>query len=911
MKKTLYLIDGYGLIFKSYFAFMGRPLNNSKGENISAIIGFFRGLFSLIKQKNPDFLAVAMDAPWPTFRHDLYPEYKAKRDETPQDLKDQIQPIWDILKALGIPVIQQKGFEADDILGTLAVEAEKKGLKCSILSSDKDLLQLVNEDVHILKSQKGTLIEMDAKAVLEDKGVSPNQIVDYLALIGDQSDNVPGVKGIGPKTACTMLGEYKTLENLYDQVDNLKSKAQQKKLIDSREMAFFSKKLVTICTDMTLEFGPEECTIKPVKLDEFTELARRWEIGSLERQAAELFSFSGSLTIEGNSESELTEDLKVQSIEDYKVDYQLIDTEKRLDAWLQEASRGLFLAVDTETDSLDPMQANLVGISLCFEPQKACYIPVKAPEGSSMIDEDQLRTKLRAFFATAKQKLIGQNIKYDKKVLNRWGLDIGPIYFDTMIAAWVVDGSSRYSMDFLAERYLNYRCISFKEIVPKGLNFSDISLDSALNYAAEDADITLQLFQTLKPKVQDQSMDKLFYELEMPLIDVLTSMEERGILLNSRQLQNYSSELAEELLQLEKNAHEMAGKDFNLSSTKQLQEILFEDRKLPVIKKTKTGYSTDTTVLEQLAQMDPLPELILRHRSLSKLKSTYLDKLPGMVNPHTNRIHTNYLQTGTVTGRLSCKDPNLQNIPVRDKEGRRIRQAFEVASGNSLVSADYSQIELVLLAHLSQDEKLIQAFHYGEDIHSQTASILFKTKISDVSPEQRRIAKSINFGVIYGMSAFRLSNEIKIPRKEAADFIDAYFNSYPGVKGFIDKTIRDAESAGGVKTMSGRFRGIPTINSRNKTEQKAAQRMAVNTVIQGSAADIVKKGMIDLQSEIGNLYPDASFLLQVHDEFIFEVKEDETERFIPWLKEKMEKVEKLLVPLRVNCEAGKNWGDIH
>jgi len=902
MKQKLYLIDGYGLIYKSYFAFMRNPLFNDKGQNVSALFGFFRALFSLMKKEHPEHLMVAMDAPWPTFRHEIYSEYKANRDETPQDLRDQIAPIKQMLKQLGIPTMEKQGYEADDILGTLAVQAEQMGWEAYILSADKDLLQMVSHSIFVLKPDKGLLKVIGKNDVIDDRGVRADQIIDYLALIGDSSDNVPGVKGIGPKTAVKLLSQFDTLEGIYQNIESITAKAQKKNLIENKEMAYFSKELVTIKRDVPLDMNPEDLKISQSDSSALLKSLEDLGLKSLIPDAASIFGLDAAPVEEMEN--------KVDCFSRDDCSYYLIQDWETLELWLEKCDKSLILSLDTETTSINPMIADLAGISLSVKPKEACYIPVLAPDGEKCLEENALRKRLNEFFEFRKARLIGQNLKYDKKVLLRWGLDIGPVYFDTMIAAWVLESNNAYGLDYLAEKYLNYRMISFKDVVPKGKTFNEIPLNEAFNYAAEDADIALQLFEILKSKIKESPMDSLFYDLEMPLIDVLMRMEMTGIKLQSEELKRYSSELAEDLQRIERETYQLAGKEFNMNSPKQLQEILFDERGLPPQKKTKTGYSTDTSVLEMLSSMDPVPALILENRGLSKLKSTYVDKLPDQINPHSGRIHTSFIQTGTATGRLSSKDPNLQNIPVRDDRGRRIRSAFKADSGYQLVSADYSQIELVLLAHLSEDPGLLEAFQKGIDIHSKTAAILFNTDAEKVDSQQRRIAKSINFGVIYGMSAFRLSNELKIPRKEAADFIDTYFSEYSKVKDFIDETIAKAEEKGGVFTIAGRYRPIPAINSRNKTEKKAAQRMAVNTVIQGSAADVVKKAMLALDRYIYEK-DNIKLLLQVHDEFIFEVHKDRLDSFLKDMKVIMEDIVTLKAPLRISSEVGNDWGSIH
>ena len=823
MKEPLYLLDGYSVIYRSYFGFMRNPIINSKRQNISAIFGFFNTLFSFYKKFDPKRFYITMDSMTPTFRHEMYDQYKANRDKTPQDLHDQVQPIIDILKAMGLPVISCDGLEADDLMGALAKKEEREGNEAYIISGDKDLLQLVSPSVFVLKPDKSQFIKMGEKEVWEDRGVRPDQMIDYLALTGDTADNIPGVAGIGPKTAVKLLGEYETLENLYANVEKIKAAGQKKKLIENRDNAFFSKKLVTIVTDMdyeTLAINEDA----PCDQALVQTLFKDWEIPTLYAEFSRLFTDGPVITVsEGDSEENGPKTWKTENAR-----YKAILTEDELEEVWEKAKNAIFLSFDCETDGLDEMKALPVGVSFSFEPGEGYYIPLKC-EGESTLGEPYVRAKLQELFDQGNFKLIGQNFKYDYKVLTRWGLKLPTLYFDTMIAAWMLESDERSNMDALALKYLDYETIHFKDIVPKGKTFDSVSLEDALPYAAEDSDITLQLFSVLKKKLIERSLDSIFYDLEMPLVYLLAHMEMEGITLKKGELSAYGSELGRELESIEKEIYSLCGEEFNIRSTKELQRILFEVRKLPTGKKTKTGYSTDIKVLTELARQDPVPEMILMHRGLSKLKSTYIDSLSELVDEE-GKLHTHFIQTGTATGRIASRDPNLQNIPVRDEKGRMIRMAFASDEGKIFLSADYSQIELVVLAHLSGDEGLRKAFLSGTDVHRQTAALIFGKDEEEINADERRIAKTINFGVMYGMSAFRLSNELKIPRKDAAEFIEAYFNTYAGVKTFIEKTVENARKEGGVSTMMGRFRTIRGINSRNKTEQQGAERAAVNSV---------------------------------------------------------------------------------
>ena len=896
MKDPLYLLDGYSVIYRSYFAFIRQPMRNREGRNISAVFGFFRTLFSIRQKRNTDRLVVLMDSKTKTFRHEMYKEYKATRDKTPDDLHEQIPVIEELLELLGVPCLRLDGYEADDLMGTLAVRAREEGRQAYIITGDKDLLQFAGDNISILKPEKGDFIDMNRDEVFEDRGVWPEQIVDYLALVGDTADNVPGVPGVGPKTAAKLLQTYGSLEGIYEHLDEIKSKSQKQKLADNRESAFFSKKLIEIHTDVPLKYRDEDLKIT----------------GEKTAEAAKRFLQEGinSLAKEVDPDIKLEDDPADKDFNNAKGTYEAVLTVEDLNSWLSRIREKGVVSLDTETDSLDPMKAHPVGICLSVGGNKGCYIPLKAAE-AVCLEEKVVRDALKPVLEDPEVKLIGQNIKYDWKVLKRWGIELGEVWFDTMVAAWMVDAGSPVNMDFLAERYLNYKTVHFADVVPKGGIFSDVPLEQAVGYAAEDADITWRLYEVLMPLLEEKGLVELFTTMEMPLVRILAEMESRGILFNEIEMDLYGHELNNALDLLKKEIYTLCGKKFNINSTKQLQEVLFTDRQLQPIKKTKSGYSTDNGVLQQLAEEDPVPEKILVYRGLAKLKSTYVDTLPQMINPQTGRIHTSYIQTGAATGRLASKDPNLQNIPVRDENGRRIRKAFHPEKGSLFLSADYSQIELVVLAHLSEDPGLMEAFSSGLDVHTKTASLIFKTEPDNVSSAQRRIAKTINFGVMYGMSAFRLSNELKISRADAKQFIDTYFEEYAGIRRFVNETVKQAERDGGVYTLMGRFRPIPRITSKNKMEKSGAERAAVNSRIQGTAADIVKKAMIALDRKLKAEGLNARMLLQVHDEIILEVPEGEADLCGKLLQDVMEGIITLNVPLNANVETGKSWGDIH
>ncbi|RKX85314.1 MAG: DNA polymerase I [Spirochaetes bacterium] len=910
MNEPAYLIDAYSLIYRSYFAFFRNPLKNSKGKNVSAVFGFFRTLFQLIRIKQPKSIAVVMDSKKPTFRHKKYPLYKATREKAPEDLHAQIPLIEEILKALGIYWIRVDGYEADDIIATIAIRLKESETPCYILSGDKDILQLVGKNIKVIHPEKGVSAykEWGEDDVLKNRGVHPYQIVDYLALAGDQADNIPGVKGIGDKTAVKLLNRYGSLDGIYKDIDTVKPQSLQDKLIKDKDNAFLSRDLAVLHREVPVPMPSDLLTVNKINIEKAIPLFAREGMKSLVEELKSMYP--------GYSEEAVHKDTQGELFAEYSGDsrrYELVNREADLDRWISLAEKKGTAAFDSETTGLDEMEAAPIGFSLSVEEGAACYIPVKA-KNISCIPEDTLKKKLAALLENPGVKIIGQNIKYDYKILKRWGVTIKNIYFDTMLAAYLLESSSSsYGMDRLAENYLNYKTIHYSDIIdkPKEKTLAEIDIERVVEYAGEDADITFRLFNKFKPLLEEEGMHRLFYDIEMPLVQVLAEMELRGIKLEADKLKTYSGELKSRLNGIEEKIFELCGQSFNINSTKQLQQILFGLRKLKPVKRTKTGYSTDTAVLKELAEQDPIPQLVLQHRQLSKLKSTYVDALPLLINKRTGRVHTHFMQTGTATGRLSSNNPNLQNIPIREEEGRKIRDAFVAEDGSVFLSADYSQIELAILAYLSKDTKLLEVFKRRGDIHRQTAALIFGIPEEEVSSSQRRIGKTINFGVIYGMSPFRLARDLKIPRKDAELFINTYFEKYSGVSNYIKNIVEEAEEKGYVKTIMGRKRKINGISSGNKTEKMAASRIAVNTPIQGSAADIVKIAMIKIFNELKNNNLKSSVLLQVHDELILEVPEKELKTVSNLVKATMENVVEIPIPLRVNIETGRSWGDIH
>jgi DNA polymerase I len=914
--KKLFIVDGYSLIYRSYYAFIARPLSDREGKNVSAYYGFFNTLFSLIRNYKFDYFVVALDSHGPTFRREMYSEYKANRAAAPEDLHEQVPRIADTLKKMNIPYIAREGFEADDLIATLAKNAERLEVDTVMVTGDKDLLQLVGDHVFALRPSKNDKERYELYGrdeVYSSFGVKPEQIVDYLSLLGDASDNVPGVKGIGEKGAVKLLSEYVSLDGIYRHLDSL-SAGVRKKLEDGKEMAYFSKKLIMLKDDV---FNLETFDCHEYRMDtvDYGAGVADFELASCKSLARTAFSFANGNVkpAEKADKPPVVENAVIEVPEELRGlgAYETITDLKVLDSLLHTAlDKNLPVAFDTETTSLDPFEAKLVGFSISYESKKAYYVPLIS-ENRTVVEESEALKVLSGYF-TGKLKIVGQNLKYDCRVLLHRGLALSNLYFDTMVAAWMADSDAGiYNMDDLALRYLNYETIKFEDVVPKGESFSVLSADVQTRYAAEDADITLRLYLLLSAKLEEMGKRNLFDKMEMPLLPVLISMEENGIRLDEKRLSEIGKTVSAECGKLSEKVFALAGETFNLNSTQQLSHILFEKRGLTPGKKTRSGYSTDTATLEELVSSgDEIIPAILSYRTYAKLKSTYVDSLSGLEGPD-GRIHTQFLQTGTATGRLSSKNPNLQNIPIRTEEGRLIRTAFVPKEGSVFLSADYSQVELVVLAHLSGDPALRSAFIKGSDVHRNTASLIFSKEESEVTPEERRAAKTINFGIMYGMSAFRLAGSLGISRSDAQSFIDRYFERYTGIKAFVERTVRSAEENGYVETMFSHRRRVMGIKSQNKVEKAAAERVAVNTVIQGSAAEIMKKAMIEIDAELRKRQLGTRILLQVHDELIFEVPLAEKEEAYSLVKEKMEGAATLSVPLRAGLEFGNTWGEMH
>ncbi|MDV5172258.1 DNA polymerase I [Photobacterium rosenbergii] len=917
-ENPLILIDGSSYLYRAYHA--APNFTNSDGEPTGAVYGVVNMLRSLLRQFSTEHIAVIFDAKGKTFRDEMYPEYKANRPPMPDDLRSQIEPLHAVIKAMGLPLISISGVEADDVIGTLASQASKAGMPVLISTGDKDMAQLVDENITLINTMTGVV--MDPAGVVDKFGIGPELIIDYLALMGDKVDNIPGVPGVGEKTAKALLTGIGGLDALYANLDAIAplgfrgSKTMSKKLLDNKEAAYLSYDLATIKLDVDLDVTPEQLVKTTPDTDELTKL-----FGQLQfrRWLAEMLDGSDGRIVADEKSAAPAEAKPVAPVID-RSGYETVLDEAAFNQWLEKLNTAEVVAFDTETDGLDYMTANLVGVSFAVEEGKAAYVPVAHDylDAPAQLDRDWVLAQLKPLLEDPSKDKVGQNLKFDASILARYGIEMQGIRFDTMLESYVFNSVvGRHDMDSLSLRYLEHKTISFEDIAGKGkkqLTFNQIDLEQAGPYAAEDADITLRLHNVLLEKVNaDAKLKSVLDDIEMPLVPVLSRMERTGVLIDSMLLGAQSTEIAVRLDELEKQAFEIAGDEFNLSSPKQLQVILFEKMGLPVLKKTPSGTpSTNEEVLQELALDYPLPKLILEYRSLAKLKSTYTDKLPKMMNPATGRVHTSYHQAVTATGRLSSSDPNLQNIPVRNEEGRRIRQAFIAPTGYKVLAVDYSQIELRIMAHLSGDQALLDAFNHGKDIHAATAAEILGIPLDSVTSEQRRRAKAINFGLIYGMSAFGLAKQLDMGRNEAQDYMNVYFERYPGVLEYMESTRNQASEQGYVETLFGRRLHLPDIKSRNGMRRKAAERAAINAPMQGTAADIIKRAMVLVDEWVGQ-QPEGRvrLLMQVHDELVFEVQESEVDNVSAEVRRLMESAAELAVPLIADAGIGDNWDQAH
>ncbi len=925
-ENPLILIDGSSYLYRAFHAYPGTMSNGEIPTN--AVYGVVNMLRSMMRQFASERIAVVFDAKGKTFRDEMYSEYKANRPPMPDDLRCQIEPLHKVIRAMGLPLICVPGVEADDVIGTLAYQASQQGMPVLISTGDKDMAQLVDDNITLINTM--TNVVMDRKGVVEKFGIPPELIIDYLALMGDKVDNIPGVPGVGDKTATALLQGIGGLTKLYENLDDIAalgfrgSKTMAKKLVDNKDNAMLSYELATIKLDVELEETPESLLKAEPNKDELIKLYGQLTFKSWLNELLE----GGSGTVEAvelagsaqASSSSSHAEMETSAVTIDRSQYETILDEASFNAWLEKLKAAELFAFDTETDSLDYMVANLVGLSFAIDEGIAAYVPVAhdyldAPE---QLDRDWVLEQLKPILEDDAQAKVGQNLKYDASVLARYGIEMKGIKYDTMLASYVYNSvGGKHDMDSLALRFLQHSCISFEQIAGKGKNqltFNQIELEQASPYAAEDADVTLRLHNRLFANIeQDEKLKSVYEEIEMPLVPVLSRIERTGVLIDDMKLSAQSVEIAARLEELEQKAYEIAEQEFNMNSPKQLQAILFEKMGLPVVKKTPSGTpSTNEEVLQELALDYPLPKLILEYRGLAKLKSTYTDKLPKMINPSTGRVHTSYHQAVTATGRLSSTDPNLQNIPIRNEEGRRIRQAFVAPAGYKILAVDYSQIELRIMAHLSGDQALLDAFRDGKDIHAATAAEIMGVSIDQVSSEQRRRAKAVNFGLIYGMSAFGLAKQLGIPRGEAQAYMDKYFERYPGVMQYMEDTRSAAADKGYVETIFGRRLHLPEIKSRNGMRRKAAERAAINAPMQGTAADIIKKAMLLVDQwiqEEGN--GRVKLLMQVHDELVFEVEESSLSEIESKVQKLMESAAELKVPLVAEAGHGDNWDQAH
>ncbi|CCN50768.1 DNA polymerase I [Vibrio nigripulchritudo MADA3029] len=921
----LILIDGSSYLYRAFHAYPGTMSNGDIPTN--AVYGVVNMLRSMMRQFSSERIAVVFDAKGKTFRDDMYPEYKANRPPMPDDLRCQIEPLYEVIKAMGLPLICVPGVEADDVIGTLAAQASKAGMPVLISTGDKDMAQLVDENVTLINTM--TNVVMDREGVVDKFGIPPELIIDYLALMGDKVDNIPGVPGVGDKTATALLQGVGGLDKLYDNLDDIAplgfrgSKTMAKKLIDNKDNAYLSYELATIKLDVELDVTAEGLKKETPNKDELIKLYgqlvfKSWLNELLEGGTGEVEAIGSASSNAASGTTAAEVDTSAVKID--RSQYDTVLTKESFNEWLEKLKASDLFAFDTETDSLDYMVANLVGLSFATEEGVAAYVPVAhdyldAPE---QLDRDWVLEQLKPILEDANQAKVGQNLKYDASILARYDIELRGIKHDTMLASYVFNSvGGKHDMDSLALRFLQHSCMSFESIAGKGKNqltFNQIDLAEASPYAAEDADVTLRLHNRIYANIeQDEKLSHIYNDVEVPLVPVLSRIERTGVIIDDMLLGAQSQEIAARLDELEQKAYDIAEQEFNLSSPKQLQAILFEKMGLPVLKKTPSGApSTNEEVLQDLALDYPLPKVILEYRGLAKLKSTYTDKLPNMINPTTGRVHTSYHQAVTATGRFSSTDPNLQNIPIRNDEGRRIRQAFVAPHGWKILAVDYSQIELRIMAHLSGDKALLDAFSQGKDIHSATAAEVMGVNIEDVTTEQRRRAKAVNFGLIYGMSAFGLAKQLGIPRGEAQGYMDKYFERYPGVMQYMEDTRSTASEQGYVETIFGRRLHLPEIKSRNGMRRKAAERAAINAPMQGTAADIIKKAMLLVDEWIqAEGEGKVKLLMQVHDELVFEVEESVLSEVESKVQKLMESAAELNVPLVAEAGHGDNWDQAH
>ncbi|HEY8327288.1 MAG TPA: DNA polymerase I [Rhodanobacter sp.] len=910
----LILIDGSSYLYRAFHALP--PLSNARGEPTGALFGVVNMLRATLKA-NPDYLAFVSDAPGPTFRDELYAQYKANRPPMPDDLRSQVEPMLAIVGALGFPILRVPGVEADDVIGTLALQAQALGIEVEVSTGDKDMAQLVGPHVTLVNTMSNTV--MDRDGVMEKFGVWPQQIIDFLSLTGDAIDNIPGVPKCGPKTAAKWLAEYATLDGVIANADKVGGKIGESLRATLPQLPL-SRQLATIKTDVALEFGPAELARREADTARLRELYTRYEFKAALKDLDSATEPVGAHPVRDHAEPEVAPqgDRAQGALLQAPGEYELITTQLAFDAWLERLRNAELIAFDTETTSIDAMRADIVGISFAVEPGKACYIPLDHdyPGAPKQLGRDAVLAALKPLLEDPSRPKLGQHAKYDINILSNYGIVVQGLKHDSMLESYVWNATAtRHDMDSLARKYLGYETVKYEQVAGKGakqISFSQVDLDTACRYAAEDSDITLRLHLALWPKLESvPALRKVYEDIEIPLVPVLAAMEQRGVLIDGDELRRQSQQLGKRMLELQQQSYALAGREFNLDSPKQLQAVLFDELGLQAKLKTPTGQpSTNEEALEAIADTHELPRLILDYRGLAKLRSTYTDKLSGIVNSRTGRVHTSYHQGSVATGRISSSDPNLQNIPVRTEEGRRIRQAFIAPPGWQVLAADYSQIELRIMAHLSGDEGLLKAFHEGGDVHRATAAEVFGLKPEEVSANQRRAAKAINFGLMYGMSAFGLARQLGVDRGEASDYMARYFARYPGVHAFMEATRERAHRNGYVETIFGRRLYLENLTSRNQGLRQGAERAAVNAPMQGSAADIIKRAMIAVAAWLKDR-DDAHMLMQVHDELVFEVRADAVDEVRAAVVERMSGAAELAVPLLVDVGVGANWDEAH
>ncbi len=917
-KKLFVIVDSMALAYKSYFAHIRRPLSTSSGEPTSAVYGFMTQLFKIMTDTKPDYLLIAFDSKEKTFRHERYEDYKSSRAEMPDDMVPQIARIKQIVEALDLPLLIMPGYEADDIIGTAVKQAEKRGLFSYAVTPDKDFIQLVTENINLVRpgKQSDEWQIIDKERVVKDYGFEPIFMIDYLALVGDSSDDIPGVAGIGPKTAIPLIQKFGTIENIYANLDKIEKEAIRKKLEANRDNAFLSKELATIVTDMPIEVDFEHAKFVKPDFEKLLKIFDELEFRSLKTKLFKVYAANGKI---GSDNKEFVPEKK-----EIEKKYELVNTVEKAKSLTEKIEQCKLFVFDTETDSLNIFEAKLAGVSFAVKEGEAYFVPLNpyreggdlfTPDLSDRLTIEEFKSIFKSIFENDKIKKVCQNGKFDIAILRSNGIDVKGFYFDTMLASYVLDPDQKHNMDDLAKKYLGYETIPLSDLIGNKKNADkifDVDLEKLAEYASEDSDITYRLFNVLKHEIEKEGLEKIAYDIEFPLVYVLEKMERNGVEIDEKSLHEFSKSLEIMLEKLTQKIHTLAGIEFNINSTKQLQEVLFEKLKLPKTKKTKTGFSTDAKSLEALRGKHEIIDLLLDYRQISKLKSTYADALPKLINPKTGRVHTSYNQTVASTGRLSSNDPNLQNIPIRTELGKEIRKAFVPGDSESLIlSADYSQIELRIMASISGDPELIRAFENDEDVHRRTAALVFGVPPEEVTPDMRRKAKEVNFGILYGIGVYGLKTRLGITQKHAKEIIETYFATFKNVKKFMDDSINFAREHGYAQTLLGRRRYLRNINNANAFTRQFEERVAINMPIQGTAADMIKLAMISIHNEFEKRKVKTKMVLQVHDELVFDIRKDELDELQPLIKEKMENALKLNVPVKVDLGIGKNWLEAH